>query len=467
MKIPRFLLTAGASGSGKTLVTCGILQAFKNRGLDVVSFKCGPDYIDPMFHAKVIGTKSANLDTFFTNEETTRYLLTENAKDADIAVMEGVMGYYDGVGGIATKASAYDLAKVTDTPAVLLINCKGMSVSILPYVQGFVKYQKDSHIEGVLLNQMSPMLYPRVKKLIEEELHVPVYGYVPRVEECRLESRHLGLVLPDEVVELKEKLNRLAEVLEKTVDLDGLLKLGNSALDLKVQTPDFLKQVEKKKTEKAVRIGVAKDEAFCFLYKDNLELLEKMGGKIYYFSPLHDAHLPANLDGLLLCGGYPELFGKELEKGESIRQEIKKVLEQGLPVLAECGGFMYLHDTFEDMQGKVCRGVGQIPGKAYKTPRLSRFGYIQVTSKERKLFGKTIDSCPAHEFHYFDSENCGTDCFAAKPESSRGWDCLHATDTMLAGFPHFYYYGNPELPMAFLDRCRTYRQQKKVVSTEL
>ncbi len=283
MKIPRFLLTAGASGSGKTLVTCGILQAFKNRGLDVVSFKCGPDYIDPMFHAKVIGTKSANLDTFFTNEETTRYLLTENAKDADIAVMEGVMGYYDGVGGITTKASAYDLAKVTDTPAVLLINCKGMSVSILPYVQGFVKYQKDSHIEGVLLNQMSPMLYPRVKKLIEEELHVPVYGYVPRVEECRLESRHLGLVLPDEVVELKEKLNRLAEVLEKTVDLDGLLKLGNSALDLKVQTPDFLKQVEKKRQKKQCVLAWQRTKPSAFYIRTTWNFWKKWVEKSVIF----------------------------------------------------------------------------------------------------------------------------------------------------------------------------------------
>ena len=238
--IPRFLITAGASGSGKTLVTCGILQAFKNRGLSVASFKCGPDYIDPMFHAKVIGTASANLDTFFTEEETTRYLLEENSRGCEISVMEGVMGYYDGVGGTTTKASAYDLAKVTKTPVVLLVNCKGMSVSILPYIEGFVKYQKDSGIEGVLLNQMSPMLYPRVKKLIEDQLSISVYGYIPPVEECDLKSRHLGLVLPDEIWELREKLNRLAAVLEDTVELDGLLRLGKSAPDLEVKTPDFL-----------------------------------------------------------------------------------------------------------------------------------------------------------------------------------------------------------------------------------
>jgi len=164
------LLTAGASGSGKTLLTCGILQALKNRDLNPASFKCGPDYIDPMFHTKVIGTKSRNLDTFFTGEDTLRYLLEKNSRDCDIAVMEGVMGYYDGVGGTTFRASAYDLARITKTPAVLIVNSKGMSLSILAYIKGFCEYKKDSGIQGVILNQMSPMLYPRMKKQIEEEL---------------------------------------------------------------------------------------------------------------------------------------------------------------------------------------------------------------------------------------------------------------------------------------------------------
>ena len=228
-----------------------------------------------------------------------------------------------------------------------------------------------------------------------------------------------------------------------------------------MKTPDFLIKSNMKQEKSPVRIGVSKDEAFCFLYADNLRILEKMGAKICYFSPLHEEHLPNDLDGLLLCGGYPELFGKKLEENETLRLEIRKKLQQGLPLLAECGGFMYLHDTFEDMEGNFCKGIGHITGKSYRTPRLSRFGYIQVNSKNGKLFGTDTGSCPAHEFHYFDSTNCGTDCYAAKPESSRGWDCLHVTDTMLAGFPHFYYYGNPRLPMAFTDCCRAYRKHKK------
>ena len=457
MEIPRFLLTAGASGSGKTLITCGILQALKNRGLKPASFKCGPDYIDPMFHTRVIGTKSRNLDTFFTEENTLKYLLERNSRDCDIAVMEGVMGYYDGVGGTTFRASAYDLARTTKTPAVLIVNSKGMSLSLLAYIKGFCQYREDSGIKGVILNQMSPMLYPRMKKKIEEELEVRVYGYVPKVEECTIESRHLGLVLPGEVADLREKLNRLAKVLEDTLDLDGLLDLAKTAPALETVKPD-LPAVDRKIP---VRIGLARDEAFCFIYEDNLELLQDLGVELVEFSPVHDARLPEELDGLLLYGGYPELYGRELEENTDMRRQIKEALKRGLPVMAECGGFMYLHQHFQDMDGKDREGAGIIAGKAYKTPRLSRFGYLTLEKKDGEVFGQRIGACPAHEFHYFDSTSCGEDFHGQKPESRRGWDCIHYTDSMIAGFPHFYYWGNPKLAAAYVDRCRNYREARR------
>ena len=305
MKIPRILLAAGASGSGKTLITCGLLQALVNRGLKVASFKCGPDYIDPMFHSRVIGTRSRNLDTFFTDGDRTRYLLAKNASDCEIAVMEGVMGYYDGVGGITSRASAYDLASTTDTPAILIVNSRGMSVSLAAYVKGFLEYKKDSHICGVIFNQMSPMLYPRMKKLLEEELSVKVLGYVPKVEDCVIESRHLGLVLPEEIPELKSRLQKLSEVLEKTLDIDGILELAGEAPELAAPETEMLIQKDTAfgyRTEEKVRIGVADDEAFCFFYADNLNLLEQMGAELVRFSPIHDRELPEDLDGLLLPG---------------------------------------------------------------------------------------------------------------------------------------------------------------------
>ena len=457
MKIPRILLAAGSSGSGKTLITCGLLEALVERGLKTASFKCGPDYIDPMFHSRVIGTKSRNLDTFFTGSEVTKYLLTRNARDCEIAVMEGVMGFYDGVAGTTTTASAYDLAKVTDTPVILIVNSRGMSVSLAAYVKGFLEYKKDSHIKGVIFNQMSPMLYARMKKLLEEELGVAVLGYVPKVEDCVIESRHLGLVLPDEIPELKDRLHKLAGVLEETLDIDRILELAGEAPDLLDAKPESVTDF---RLSEPVRIGVAEDEAFCFFYADNFRLLGEMGAEIVPFSPMEDKQLPDDLDGLLLYGGYPELNGKKLEQNTTMKDMIREKLKAGMPCMAECGGFMYLHEEMEGMDGNFYQMAGVIPGKAYRTPKLSRFGYVTLTQKKPALGMEDFGEIPAHEFHYFDSENCGGDFHAAKPESKRGWDCIHGTDTMLAGFPHLYYYGNPEVPKAFLKKCLAYKKQR-------
>ena len=298
-KVPRILLGAAASGSGKTLLTCGLLQALKNRNLQVASFKCGPDYIDPMFHSRVIGTKSRNLDSFFAKEDTLRYLLEKNARDCEFSVIEGVMGYYDGLAGISPKASAYDVARITKTPVVLIVNAKGMSLSAAAFVKGFVEYREDSQIRGVILNQVSPMMYPRLKQIIEETLPVKVYGYVPVVKDCVLESRHLGLVMPEEIADLHDKLMKLAEILERSVDIDGLLKLAEDAEELPVQKP-----LTGYHTKRNVRIALAKDEAFCFFYQDNLELLEEMGAQLIPFSPIHDEKLPENIDVILFLGGY-------------------------------------------------------------------------------------------------------------------------------------------------------------------
>ena len=460
MKIPRILLAAGASGRSILGITCGLLQALVNRGLKVASFKCGPDYIDPMFHSRVIGTRSRNLDTFFTDGDRTRYLLAKNASDCEIAVMEGVMGYYDGVGGITSRASAYDLASTTDTPVILIVNSRGMSVSLAAYVKGFLEYKKDSHICGVIFNQMSPMLYPRMKKLLEEELSVKVLGYVPKVEDCVIESRHLGLVLPEEIPELKSRLQKLSEVLEKTLDIDGILELAGGAPELAAPEPEMLIQKDTAfgyRTEEKVRIGVADDEAFCFFYADNLNLLEQMGAELVRFSPIHDRELPEDLDGLLLSGGYPELNGEALEENQEMCTRIREVILDGMPCLAECGGFMYLHQEMEDIEGKQRRVCGVIPGRAYRTPKLNRFGYITLTEKQDTGLGEI----PAHEFHYFDSTDCGADFHAAKPASKRGWDCIHDRGRLMAGFPHLYYYGNPRVPARFLKNALEYKKERR------
>lgn len=447
MKHPRIMLAAPASGSGKTLITCGILQALKNRGITLSSFKCGPDYIDPMFHGRIMGISSKNLDTFFTEDEMTRYLFGREAAKSDFSVIEGVMGYYDGLAGASVKASAYDVVTVTKTPVVLVVDCKGMSISIAALIKGFMEFQPESNIAGVILNRMSEGLFPRIKEQIESVLPIRVLGYVPMVSEYVIESRHLGLVTPNEVENLLEKLQGLAEILEKTIDIDELIALGQSAPDLEWKVPKLPEY------RGNVRIGVTMDEAFCFYYRDNLELLEQLGAQICYFSPIHDKKLPENLHGLIFYGGYPELYAKELSENASMIADIRTHMEKKVPYLAECGGFMYLHEFMEDMEGNRHTMVGAVEGTAYRTKKLGRFGYITLEAEKEQLLGEAGVRCRGHEFHYFDSTNNGSDFTARKPLAKRSWQCIHGTDVSIAGFPHLYYYSNPEMMVSFLKAC--------------
>ncbi len=448
-KIPRIMIAAGASGSGKTTVTCGLLQALVNRGLQTASFKCGPDYIDPMFHSRIIGVPSRNLDPFFCDEETIRFLLTREAEQFQISVMEGVMGYYDGLAGTSLQASSYDLARITETPVVLVVNTRGMSHSVVPVIQGLLHYQEDSRIGGVILNQMSAGLYPEIRALVERECGIPVLGYVPRSPELVIGSRHLGLVTPDGVADLQEKLRKMAEILEETVDVDGLLRMAETASEISFTPPQF-PRLPKGQT---VRLGLARDEAFCFCYEDNLDLLRRMGAEIVPFSPLRDEALPEGIRGLLLPGGYPELCAEHLAANTSMRISIREALENGLPCLAECGGFMYLHREMEDMEGHVHAGVGFLPGRAYRTEKLGRFGYVTLTAHTSQLLGEAGMQIRGHEFHYFDSTCCGDSFHAQKPLRKRGWECMHANETAVLGFPHLYYYSNPEAILHFVKTC--------------
>lgn len=510
MRAPRFMLAAPSSASGKTVVTCLVLEALVMRGLKVSSFKCGPDYIDPMFHSRVIGTRSRNLDLFFTDDETTRYLLTKNAAGSDISVIEGVMGYYDGLGGISEKASSYDLARATRTDTVLIVNTKGMSLSVLALIRGFLSFREDSRIKGVILNRMSPMLYPEIRARIEAEFPgLKVYGYVPEMKDIQLESRHLGLVMPGEVQGLQEMLRRGAERIAETVDLDDLIELANHAEEIEGRRPDIPNLLKDGPTDlslrskkaggaeeavapaseaviqpeacRRVRVALAHDEAFCFEYADNQDLLREMGADLIPFSPIHDEHFPENVDGCLLYGGYPELYAKELTENRSMISELKAAICGGLPTMAECGGFMYLLESMEDMDGVSYPMAGVLSGRAFRTPRLTRFGYISLSPNpseytlaewlacgENKMGGEKL-AVPAsdlgvvhaHEFHYFDSTDNGDAFHASKPLRKRSWDCVRETANVFAGFPHLYYYSNPKIPEAFLRGCLSYRAQRK------
>ncbi|WMJ22043.1 cobyrinate a,c-diamide synthase [Paludicola sp. MB14-C6] len=449
----RIMLTATGSGAGKTTITCGLLKALINRHKSVVSFKCGPDYIDPMFHSKIIGTKSRNLDIFMCGEDNVKYLLAKNSVGCDISVIEGVMGMYDGLLFQSDYASSNHLSKLTDTPQILIVNVKGMSLSVVALIKGFLCY-KENNIKGVILNNCTQGMYSIYKKMIEDELSVHVYGYFPNVKEASIESRHLGLVTANEISDINKKLDLLAKTAEECLDIDAILSLASSAkaLQYKAIEPSMTKKLN-------VKIAVARDNAFCFTYEDNIDLLKKLGAEIEYFSPLNDTTLPNNMDGLILCGGYPEEYAQELSKNKAMLQCIKNAIENKMPTIAECGGFMYLMDSITDKNNISYPMVSAIKGNSYMTSKLSRFGYINLTAKVDNLLCKKGESINAHEFHYSNSDNNGDDFQASK--RSKEWDCIHATDTLFAGYPHIHFWGNTNFAVNFIQKCDAYKQSKE------
>ena len=441
--VRRVLLAGTSSGCGKTTVTCALLQALVDRGLRVVAFKCGPDYIDPMFHSRIIGAQSANLDGFFFSENTLRLLLAKNGADRDISVIEGVMGYYDGAGLTSTAASSWETARAVDAPAALVVDAKGAALSALAVIQGFLDFQEDSRIRAVLFNRCSGGAYPALAAAVEARFggKVKPLGYLPELPSCRLESRHLGLVTAGEVADLREKLAVLSRQAQETVDLEGLLELAGTAPPLDVQPADL------RRYDEPVRIAVAQDRAFCFYYEDSLGVLEELGAELVRFSPLEDGALPEGIDGLYLGGGYPELYARQLAENEPMRRSVRRALEEGIPCVAECGGFMYLTEGIGPWPM-----AGFLPGKCRDAGKLTRFGYVTLRAKRDSLLCRAGEEIRGHEFHRWDAECPGTDFRAEKP-GGRAWDCAFATERLYAGYPHFHFYANPRFAERFYDAC--------------
>ena len=432
------MFAAMRSGSGKTTVTCGVLAALKKQNIKVQAYKCGPDYIDPMFHRMVLGLDTGNLDTFFADADAIGHILARDTKDAELIVMEGVMGYYDGVGGTTTMASSYELSKVTKTPVVLIVDAKGASVTLAAIIRGIMEYKMDSRIAGVILNRVSPMFYSRIKHVIEAECGIPVLGYLPENASFAVPSRHLGLLQPDEMQKQRDWVETVAEAVMKTIDINGIFEIAAQAETLQIQKPVDVRQ--DCEFPAGYRIGVARDAAFSFYYRENLRMLEDMGAELVHFSPLADAELPA-VDALIFGGGYPELYAKQLCENSSMRESILQALESGMPCHAECGGFLYLGKSLADAEGNVYEMVGFLDGAGYRTEWLQRFGYVELAPQEAGVFAvNTV--LRGHEFHYWDSTDCGDVCLAWKPLSKqKTYPCMVKKKGTFAGFPHLYYAG--------------------------
>lgn len=453
----KLLFAAPASGSGKTTVTMAVLAALKARGLSVHAFKCGPDYIDPMFHRAALGLPCHNLDLYLTPPERLKALFARYSSGAEAAVAEGVMGFYDGVGGVTAKASAWHVADVLDLPVVLVLRPKGASLSLASVVKGLQSVpdgapgSTDSHLKAILLSDCSEMQYQALKPMLEAETGLPVLGFLPHLEEATLESRHLGLKQAGEVADLAKTLDLLAETAERTIDLSALLALGEGPAPEPVSVPDL--------PSERVRIAVAQDEAFAFCYDETLDAFRDAGAEPVFFSPLRDEALPEDIGGLYLPGGYPELHAKELSENEAMLAAVREAVEGGLPTIAECGGFLYLGTELASNDGELYSMAGVFPGTALPKGKPVRFGYAELVSDKDTLLAPAGQPVRIHNFHYWDTDERGSTYHATKPVSGRTFETGFGTETLYAGFPHLYFAGAPELTERFLAAAKNYRKE--------
>ena len=308
----------------------------------------------------------------------------------------------------------------------------------------------------MILNRMSKSYYEIIKPLIEAELQIRVLGYLAERQQLQIQSRHLGLHLPGEIKEIQRQLEVAAEELQKSVSIETIIQIAASAETIEIEK--ITETTEKITSTELITkplIAVARDEAFCFYYEDNLLLLKEYGADIAYFSPLHDKELPEGSSGLLLGGGYPELYAKELEENTAMRKEIKAAVESGMPVVAECGGFLYLHKEIRDRDGHPYQMAGVLPATCQDTKKLVRFGYIELEEKESH-FLEVGTRIKGHEFHYFDSEKNGEDCMAVKPITGRTYPCVIEKENVWMGFPHLYYPSNPSFADHFVKKAEQY-----------
>lgn len=446
---PGILIAAPQSGSGKTLITISLLRAYSSLGLKIGAFKCGPDYIDPMFHRKVLGLPSKNLDLFFVDREKLREIYRDKNNN-DLSIVEGVMGLYDGSDIKSYVSSGYDIAAATGLPIILVINAKGMGRSVISLIKGFKIDDDKDQIKGVILNRITKSFYERLKPLIEEETGLTCLGFFPEDKELNISSRHLGLMQPEEIKDLNILIDKAALIAKESIDLDKIREIADSYCNALLKESD-LKEADhlEDKNINRKRIAVARDEAFSFYYEENLDILRRYFD-LTFFSPIRDERLPEDISGIIIGGGYPEEYAKELSSNKSMKESIFKALKRGMPVIAECGGFMYLSKTLTTKEENSYEMVGYVDSNIRFMGKLVRFGYCEI---EDKATGIKIRG---HEFHYFDSDNNGDGCIIRKKTVDKSWHGVHRNDNQWIGYPHLYLPSSEEFINWFVFQVMNY-----------
>jgi cobyrinic acid a,c-diamide synthase len=442
-KQPAIILAGTHSGCGKTTVTLGVMAALCRRGVAVQPFKCGPDFIDPTLHQLVTGQVSRNLDVRMCGAEYVEQLFRKHAPESGISIIEGVMGLFDGGNGSAAR-----LATLLSLPVVLVVDVRSAAESMAAVIKGFETLDPHVRVAGVILNRVASERHRQmIAEAVEKYCQTEMLGALPRDAAISLPSRHLGLHMGAEV-DLNQE--RLVELMEKYINLDRLQELAHQA-----KTPELSNRPSETLSLKPVgtaRIGVAWDEAFCFYYQDNLDMLKDAGAEIVIFSPLHDQALPDNLDGIYLGGGYPELHAVALSANMSMRTAMKQFSESGRPVYGECGGLMYLTSSLTDAEGRIFPMVGVYPVASRMQKGLRRLGYRQVEMQTETVLGSSGYHCYGHEFHYSEIDEMPSGVQRGY-RLDDGREEGYLVNNTLAGYVHLHWGRTPEVARNFVRAC--------------
>ncbi|MFJ5762710.1 cobyrinate a,c-diamide synthase [Neobacillus sp. NPDC093182] len=447
----RIVIAGTGSGVGKTTLTIGLMAALKKMGLTVQGFKCGPDYIDPSYHTAVTKRNSRNLDSWMLTKDLVLDIFSHGSQGADISIIEGVMGFFDGKNPETNEGSTAEISMNTKSPVLLVVNCESMARSAAAIVKGFQLFAEGPKIVAVIANKVgSDGHFQLVKTAIEQECHVPVIGYLKRELDIEIPERHLGLIPSMERGELGSFFDKLGTLVSETVDIEKLLELAVAEpLEVSRKSSIFEKQ-----RENLVKVAVAKDSAFNFYYPENLEIMEAKGIEIVYFSPLADEEVPEDVDGLYIGGGFPEEFAQDLACNLKAKQSVKQAIENGLPALAECGGFMYLTKFIETTDKKKHEMAGVISGSIQMQTKLAALGYREINGQNANFILEDL-SARGHEFHYSIFKAVEEDVpYAYETKGMRGVSkegyLLH---NLSAGYTHFHFASCPEMVENWIRKC--------------
>jgi cobyrinic acid a,c-diamide synthase len=450
MSSRRLVIAGTGSGVGKTTLTIGIMSALRKKGYTVQGFKCGPDYIDPTYHTAVTGRASRNLDSWMLNHEMVKEIVNRGSEGADISIIEGVMGFFDGKNPTNNEGTTAEISMITKSPVVLVVNCASMARSAAAIVKGFQAFLEETNIVGVIANRVgSEGHFKLVKSAIEQECGIPVIGYLKRDADIAIPERHLGLIPSVERGELDSFFNQLGNLVLKTVDVDKLYELAQAPA-LEIKESQF-----QRRAKQTVRIAVARDAAFNFYYQENLDMLEAYGAELVEFSPLRGETVPDDVDGLYIGGGFPEEFAKELAQQTAVKHSIQTAIENGLPTLAECGGFMFLTESIETTDGENHEMVGVIPGVVKMQTKLAALGYREVTGEEGNFLFDGNLKAKGHEFHYSTFHPKAEVPYAYQTKGMRGIKQEgYRKGNLVAGYTHFHFGSCPEMAANWIKQCK-------------